>query len=205
MTQLHLGARRLLALVVVLAVGTALAVVATSTAQTGAPRAAAAAPTTVLTVNIRSCEGCEVTLVSYLDGYDDGWSEGPHTVHNGSAAFVVPTSRTAGLSAQVRTPWEGQTGYVTMVVFRYKGLRPGDRIGFNRARSMTRASGCWAGTTDKKATLRFKVRKVNVQGYGGKVPGNIAWAPVTQPWLRPILRVYGGALGAQDVIGCKSA
>jgi hypothetical protein len=167
-------------------------------------RAAAQTKTTVLTVRIRSCEGCEVTLISYLDSYDNGWSSDPHTIAGGQAAFVVPTARTAGLSAMVRTPWEGNTGYVTMVVFRYRGLAVGDRIGFNRARTMTKASGCWAGTTAKQASLRIKVRRITVQGNGGKVPGNIAWTPTTQAWLRPMLPAYRGVLGAQDVILCKS-
>jgi len=206
-SQPHLGARRLVALVLALAVGAALAVVGTSTARASAPRAAAAAsaPSTVLTVNIRACEGCEVTLLSYLDGKSGaGWSSPPHAIQNGRAAFVVPTAKTVGLTAMVRTPWEGLTGYATMMVFRYQGLDVGERIGFNKARTMKKGSGCWAGTTDQQASLRFKVRKVNVPGVHGKVPGNIAWAPTTQDWLRPMLPVYGGVLGAQDVIACKS-
>ena len=164
---------RALALVVAATLTLSLALVGPTTAAGGR-----SAPNTVLTVNVRSCEGCEITLVSYLDGdMGDGWASDPHTVQNGKAAFVVPTAKTEGLSVMVRTPWEGQTGYVTMVVFRYKGLAAGERIGFNRARTMKKASGCWAGTTEKQASLRFKVRRVNVPGVHGKVPGNIAWAP----------------------------
>jgi hypothetical protein len=133
------------------------------------------------------------------------WESGKHAIHNRKAAFVVPTERTVVMSVTVHTPWEGQTGYATMMVFRYKGLAPGDRIGFNKARTMTKASGCWAGTTEKEYTLRFKVRKVNVWGVHEKVPAQIAWAPTTQEWLRPILPVYGGVLGAQDVFLCKTA
>ena len=177
-----------------------LAVVGPTTAV-GGPVAA----NTVLTVNVRSCEGCEITLISYLDGdMGAGWASDPHLVQNGKAAFVVPTAKTEGLSVMVRTPWEGHTGYVTMVVFRYQGLAVGDRIGFNKARTMKKASGCWAGTTEKQASLRFKVRRVNVRGVHGKVPGNIAWAPTTQAWLKPMLPVYGGVLGAQDVIACQA-
>jgi len=46
--------------------------------------------------------------------------------------------------------------------------------------------------------------RVNAPGVHGKVPGNIAWAPTTQAWLPPMLPVYGGVLGAQDVIPCKA-
>jgi hypothetical protein len=108
------------------------------------------------------------------------------------------------MSVMVHTPWEGHTGYATMMVFRYQGLIPGARIGFNRARTMTKASGCWAGTSEQEATLRFKVRRVMVQGVHERVPGNIAWAPTTQVWLRPVYPVYGGVLGGQDVILCKA-
>ena len=108
---------RALALVVASTVTLSLTLVGPTTAVGGR-----AAPNTVLTVNVRSCEGCEITLVSYLDGdMGAGWASDPHTVRNGKAAFVVPTAKTEGLSVMVRTPWEGQTGYVTMVVFRYKG------------------------------------------------------------------------------------
>jgi hypothetical protein len=196
---------RALALVVASTLTLSLAFVGPTTAV-GGRAAPNAAPNTVLTVNVRSCEGCEITLVSYLNGdMGAGWASDPHTVRNGKAAFVVPTAKTEGLSVMVRTPWEGQTGYATMVVFRYKGLAAGERIGFNRARTKKKASGCWAGTTEKQASLRFKVRRVNVQGVHGKVPGNIAWAPTTQAWLPPMLPVYGGVLGAQDVIACKAA
>jgi hypothetical protein len=196
--------RRLLGAVTAAVLALSAAVLGTNSAQ--AQEAGARAANTVLTVNVRSCEGCEVTLVSYLDGETGaGWASDPHTIQNGKAAFVVPTAKTEGLSVMVRTPWEGHTGYVTMVVFRYKGLAAGERIGFNRARTMKRGSGCWAGTTEKQASLRFKVRRVNVPGVHGKVPGNIAWAPTTQAWLPPMLPTYGGVLGAQDVIACKAA
>ena len=67
------------------------------------------------------------------------------------------------MSVMVHTPWEGQTGYATMMVFRYQGLAAGDRIGFNRARTMKKASGCWAGTTEKQARPAVQgFRQVNV-------------------------------------------
>jgi len=39
---------------------------------------------TVLTINVRSCEGCEITLISYLDGdMGAGWASDSHAVQNG--------------------------------------------------------------------------------------------------------------------------
>ena len=87
----------------------------------------------------------------------------------------MPTERTVGMSVTVHTPWEGQTGYATMMVFRYQGLVPGDRIGFNRARTMKKASGCWAGA-DKtgKARCASRCAELNVAGVHERVPGQIA-------------------------------
>ena len=47
------------------------------------------------------------------------------------------------------------------------------------------------------------MRKVQVEGYGGKVPGTIAWAPATQQWLRPVVRTWHGVVGTQDVMPCQ--
>jgi hypothetical protein len=194
-------ARRILAATIALTAGLSLAFAGTTGAQA---REQTQAQNTVLTVKIRSCEGCEVTLISYLRGSEeDGWASDPHSIQNGKAAFVVPTEKTHGLSVMVRTPWEGHMGYATMAVIRYQGLAPGDRIGFNQARTMKKASGCWAGTDDKEASLRIKVRRVTVPGVHERVPGQIVWMPTTQSWLRPIYPVYGGVLGGQDVILCR--
>jgi hypothetical protein len=208
MTSTTRGLRRVVAGVVAAISALSLAIAGSTAAQAGDPAGStdrAAARNTVLTVKIRSCEGCEVTLVSYLRGSeDDGWASDPHTIQNGKAAFVVPTEKTHGLSVMVRTPWEGHLGYVTLAVVRYQGLAPGDRIGFNRARTMKKASGCWAGTDEPQASLRIKVRRVTLQGMHAKVPGQIVWMPTTQDWLRPIYPVFGGVLGGQDVMLCKS-
>jgi hypothetical protein len=198
MTSIH----RVLAAAV--AVGLALAGVSTGQAS-GAETTSARAKTTAVTVAIRSCEGCEVTLISYTaEDPSSGWASDPHLIANGKAAFVVPTDKTLGLSVAVETPWEGHLGYTTMAVMRYQGLTVGDRIGFNRARTMKKASGCFAGTAKKELLLRLKVRRVMVEGVFEKVPGQIGWAPTTQEWLRPLNPVYGGVLGGQDVLLCKA-
>jgi hypothetical protein len=192
-------ARRALAAAITLTAGLSMAFAGTTGAQ-----AEQRAKNTVLTVKIRSCEGCEVTLMSYVRGNEsEGWASDPHTIQNGKAAFVVPTEKTRGLTTLVETPWQGHLGYVTMAVVRYQGLAPGERIGFNRARTMKKASGCWAGTEEKQASLRVKVRRVTLPGTHERVPGQIVWMPTTQQWLRPIYPVFGGVLGGNDVMLCN--
>ena len=163
-----------------------------------------AAPTTRLTLQIASCDGCRVGMASYLQGSMDVWSAKPEKVADGKVSFAVPTDRTAGLSITVRAPWEGATGYVTDVALRYQGQQPGDKVGFTAARASTRASGCWAGTSDDTATMKVVVRKVQVDGYSGKVPGTLAFAKVTQDWLRPLVPTWRGVVGTQDVMPCKA-
>ena len=91
------------------AIAAGLALAGVSTAPSGAAETGAQAKTTVVTVAIGSCEGCEVMLISYTaEDPENGWASDPHTIANGKAAFVVPTDKTLGLSVAVDTPWEGQ-------------------------------------------------------------------------------------------------
>jgi hypothetical protein len=156
-------------------------------------------------LKVPDCEGCVVGVASFVLGSTDDWSAKPKKVQDGLVTFAVPTDRTDGLSITVRAPWEGATGYVTNVALRYKGKQPGDKVGFTAARAATRASGCWAGTDQSAATIKVKVRRVQVEGYDGKVPGTIAWAAVTQDWLRPLVDTWHGVVGTQDVMPCKEA
>ena len=91
------------------------------------------------------------------------------------------------------------------MALRYQGQQPGDKVGFTAARAATKASGCWAGTTEDAVTIKVVARKVQVDGLGGKVPGTIAYAKVTQDWLRPLVPAWHGVVGTQDVMPCKSA
>ncbi len=185
-----------------------LAAAALTLSALAAPATAEVAPTTRLTLEMPGCDGCTVGVASYLDtGTDvpDVWSAKPRKVKDGSVTFAVPTDRTAGLSVTLRAPWEGATGYVTNVALRYKGQQPGDKVGFTAARGSTRASGCWAGTSGDAATIKVVVRKVQVDGNGGKVTGTLAFAKVTQDWLRPLVPAWNGVVGTQDVMPCKAA
>jgi hypothetical protein len=177
--------------------------VAAPAAQAAPPRAASA-PVTAVTLVVPSCEGCEVSVHGYFQGSMDFWDSTTKAVKDGTVTFKVPTARTPGLSVMVRAPWEGATGYVTNVVFRYRGMQPGTKVGFAQARRLTRASGCWAGTASADVTLRVKVRRVRVPGEGGPVAGSIAWTAVTQDWLRPLVRTWHGIIGTQDVMPCNA-
>jgi hypothetical protein len=167
-----------------------------------------AAPRTKLTFTVDDCEGCEVQLVSALLPHDVDtpatvWSSKAKKVSDGKVRFKVPTSKTWGLSVNVRAPWEGQTGYVTNVAWRYNGKLQGDQVTLEEAVTKKKASACWEGTRSRKVTVPLVVEEVEVDGVHGRVPGSIAFVPETQSWLKPMREVVDGVLGSQDVNICR--
>jgi hypothetical protein len=106
------------------------------------------------------------------------------------------------MSMVVSAPWEGHIGYATTVAFRYGGEKAGNEIGFAEARQKTKGSACWAGTDEDAVTIPLTVRKVWVEGVRHRVRGSIAYAGVTQDWMKPMRDVFDGVMGSQDVNIC---
>jgi hypothetical protein len=195
----------------------ALAAGLTAAATTGAPaadatsssvgQARAAVPKTTITFEVPGCDGCEVQLMQarwdkhaqYGVKY---WHAAEKTVEDGVVTYTVPSKHTEGMSMTVVAPWEGHTGYVTTVAFRYGGEQPGDEVGFREARSKSKGTACWTGTTDDEITIPLTVRKVWVEGVRHHVRGTIAYAAVTQDWMPPMRDVWDGVMGSQDVNVC---
>ena len=174
---------------------------------TAAPDPRAAAPRTTLTFVVDDCEGCEVRLANARSTLDADvvhvWESRTRTVEDGRVTFRVATRRTWGMSATVAAPWEGHTGYVTTVAWRYGGERVGDRVTLEEAVTKSRASACWEGVRRRRVTLTLVVEEVEVRGVHEIVPGSIAFVPTTQGWLPPMRRVVDGVLGSQDVDVCR--
>ena len=181
------------------------------TPATANPAPAPARPSvakTNLTINAPGCNGCKISLNQGLWKKHGGatvWQSKWHKVRHGKVTFRVPTRRTHGMSIAVMAPWEGATGYMTNVAFRYAGLRVGDHVTFRTARSKHRASACWTGTHRRNQTLPLTIRKVRVEGTIGRVPGTIAYATTTRNWMRPMRQVWRGVMGSQDVNICGRA
>lgn len=166
-----------------------------------------AVPKTAITFEVPGCDGCEVGLIQgrwnrhsqYGIRY---WDTAQKTVEDGTVTFTVPTKHTKGMSMTVVAPWEGHTGYITTVAFRYGGQQPGDEVGFAEARSKGKGSACWAGTDAEEITIPLTVRKVWVEGVRHHVRGSIAYASTTQDWMVPMRDVWDGVMGSQDVNVC---
>lgn len=182
-----------------------LALIAPATAD-AAPQERAVAKTTI-TFEMPGCDGCEVSLTQARWDRRERWGvrvwdTGQKVVEDGAVSFTVPTKHTKGMSMTVVAPWEGHTGYLTTVAFRYGGMKPGDEVGFHDARSKTMASACWAGTSADEVTIPITVRKVWVDGVRHRVRGSIAYASTTQDWMVPMRDVWDGVMGSQDVNVC---
>ncbi len=176
-----------------------------SGAAAGAEAHRAADPRTRLTFTVADCEGCEIQLVNARRTGDSVrvWESRTRTVEDGTVTFRVATLRTWGMSATVVAPWEGHTGYVTTVAWRYNGKRVGDPVTLAEAVTRKRASACWEGVRRRAVTVPLVVEEVEVGGVHGRVPGSIAFVPTTQSWLGHMREVWDGVLGSQDVNVCR--
>lgn len=162
---------------------------------------------TALTFTVEDCEGCEIRLVNARSTLDADvvhvWQSRAKEVRDGSVTFDIPTRRTWGLSATVVAPWEGHTGYLTTVAWRYGGKLVGDRVTLEEAVTKKRASACWEGVRSREVTVPLVVEKVRVDGVRKRVDGSIAFVSTTQSWVGPMREVWDGVLGSQDVNICR--
>jgi hypothetical protein len=133
---------------------------------------------------------------------ENTWEAPQKTFKNGQVTVRVPRTLTRGISANIYGPWEGTTGYATLVAWRYGGHQLGSTVSFADARSSQFGSPCWGGTDKTALTIPLTVRKVRVGGTTGPTNGTIAFADVTQSWLAPMEKTFKGILGTQEVIAC---
>lgn len=178
----------------------------TTTSSTTTSSATELPDLTRLVYDVPGCEGCTVQLMNVRlpKGADEPvvWQSKVKQVEDGQVRFAVAPRRTWGMSMTIEAPWEGQTGYVTTVVQRYRGFEVGERVSFKKARKAGVATSCWAGTRGEEVRTKVVVRKVQVMGVKKKVPGTLAFTRVTQDWHDPMRRAYGGVLGTQDADIC---
>jgi len=159
--------------------------------------------TTKLTFAVPGCTDCEIQVMNGARRIENTWAAPSRKVSGGDVTFRVPRPLTRGITATVVAPWEGTTGYTTVVAFRYAGHHTGDDVSFADARAQKRGTPCWGGTSRSELTLPLTVRRVRVGGTTGPTEGTIAYADVTQSWLSPMMRAGKGVLGSQEVIVCQ--
>jgi len=158
--------------------------------------------TTKLTFTTPRCHGCEIQVMNGARRVENTWSAASRRVSGGKVTFRVPSPLTRGITTTVLAPWEGTTGYTTVVAFRYAGHHPGDAVSFTDARSQKRGTPCWAGTHQAELSVPLTVRRVRVGGTTRPTAGTIAYVDSTQAWLKPMMPAARGVLGSQEVIAC---
>ena len=184
------------------------------TLMAGTSGADALAPTDVqraakpqlVTFKAPYCEGCRIHVISATWGEGEGdvdiWQSKGKKVEDGRVTFAVPAGRTRGLSVTIGAPWDGHTGYVTSVAFKYGNTETGELVTVDEAKQKQRGSACWAGTQERRTTLRLVTEKVTVEGVQGPTAGTLAYVRVTQQAMVPMRRAYDGVMGSQDVNIC---
>ncbi len=129
-------------------------------------------PMTKVTFEAPGCDGCEMQVMNGAFRLENTWSADPQQVTSGEVTFRVPRPLTKGITATVLAPWEGATGYTTVVAFRYAGHQKGDPVTFSDARDQRHGSPCWGGAKSKNVTLALTTRQVTVPGTTGSGGGD---------------------------------
>lgn len=171
--------------------------------QVSAPRAAAAAQQTRLTIRVE-CRACSFQLMRHIEGSSQWWgSDWKRVGDDGRVSFTVPTARTRGLTAAVSVPASGNTGAVSTLNLRYEGKSPGDPVSAREARRGRRAAACWAGVTGARATWHVRAETFTVEGLNGRPGTQVrAWASPTARTIGPLQQTWHGTLIHQDIPTC---
>jgi hypothetical protein len=167
--------------------------------------ASASRPTTRLTIHVAGCSTCRVTLVQAIPRGPSWHSRAKRVGSDHVVTFTVPTRRTHGMSFEVRAPWESFTDSVLNVVTRYATERPGEHWSAHRAKHAQRAYGCWAGTTHRRASLRFRVARFPFTSHINgthRATGAVAWASPALHTRGEAVDTWHGRIGNQDAFYC---
>jgi hypothetical protein len=181
------------------------------------PSTAMIIPTTVLTLAVDSCNGCQIFLVQSLkhaSGRWTTWTSGARTIRHGDVKFTVPTRRTYGMSMYLQAPWQTGGNSAPVVAVRYRNTTVGQTVTNRIARHKSYATACWAGTSAPEVTIAMRVVGFPMRQVDGS-PGVSARVWFTRMHaIRPLASAYHhshrwlpaprGFLSAQDYIACKA-
>ena len=154
---------------------------------TVAPPAQAEAMTTI-TMKVTGCNGCTITPVQAITGATDIWTGTGAKVRAGQVVLSVPTARTVGMSFNLDADWRVDINAEPVIVTQYQGYQPGQRVTKRQARAATKATACWAGTSDPAVTIRVMVRRVWMPGF----PEGTRRTRVPLAWMIPTASTTGG-------------
>jgi hypothetical protein len=170
-----------------------------------APTSAAASARTTITMKVSNCEGCTIQPVlerTDADGVMSTYAGKTVTVKDGVAVMRVPTWTTPGMSFRLSGTTREDINAAPVVVVQYKGYKPGSVVTKAQARKAKRASGCWAGTSASRVTLRLRTMTVLMPSF----PDETTTTRVKTGWLVPTADAPGnfgqatkGVIAVQDI------
>jgi len=107
------------------------------------------------------------------------------------------------MSFFVDAPWHGGDDAAAVLAIRYAGRQVGTRMTPTMARTGRRASGCWAGTTAAAVTIPVRVDRFRTWTLGHTRTWHPrAFATRATASTPPMMRLWKGSLGAQDLLDC---
>ncbi len=189
--------RAIVVVAVLSTLGAGAAFVPSSTAGTPQRVTSAKVAKSTITLDVDGCEGCIVTLIQSLPTGYIGF-ERERTVTDGKAVVTVPRRKTRGVLVIFRAPGFDSAIFTGM---RYPGQKIGSTVSLRSLTGKRRGYACWAGTTQRRATIPITVRRVTPDG---ERPYVVAWASTTQPWNAPKFLASDGFITGQDVTPCRS-
>ena len=159
-------------------------------------------PTTRLVYIVPGCERCKISVFGF-DEEGGGWGTAAMDVEDGRLEVVVPTALTNGLVTLIQPPWDDESdivGGIPTVVMRYSKQRVGGAMTVARARSKSRASGCWAGTDAPRHRFTIVVRRA--RSGDDSLSSTLAFVTQTQAWKSPMKPAPGGELRTNIAVPC---
>lgn len=155
------------------------------------------------TFHVKSCEGCSMALQQAVHPSDDVWTSKTKKVRDGKVTWHIDSAHVHGLSATIRAPYEGATGALSTVTFRYNGQRPGHAVSIKESKRSTKSWGCLDGDTSaSRIDIDLTSHKVFVDGNQPHAAAAATFATVTQPYLGTGYRSFKGWSGTQEAVYC---
>ena len=144
------------------ATATATATASASPAVTSATERVAR---TIISLNVKGCDACEVQPVQNRRGQVTYWGA-KKTVRDDRVSFSVPTRRTHDMAFLVYAPFDeiAQDGIPMVAVTQFKAKNPGQNVTDAYASKRRKASGCWAGTTKHEVSNTLVVKQRHQHG-----------------------------------------
>ena len=172
------------------------------------PAGASSAATvdTTITMAVSGCEGCTITPVQAITGSSNVYTGTPVKVTGGQAVFVVPTSKTVGMSFNLEATWQVDINAMPVIVTQYQGISPGQAVTRAQALAAKRATACWAGTTSSSVSLQVQVGRVMMPGFpSGRAKVPLAWFVPTAATTGGFSKAYKGTIAQQDAWYCPAS